>query len=146
MRITFLTGSLAPGADGVGDYTRILAEDCALAGHSCQTIAVADRHLDGTSSHRGPTDVLRSSGPIPWRRRRSEAENAIRAFAPECVSVQFVPFSYQRWGIASRFVRDVPRIAGNARLHIMLHEIWIGADGSWKRRLISEAQRRTVRQ
>jgi hypothetical protein len=58
--------------------------------------------------------------------------------------VQFVPFSYQRWGVAATFVRALPRLIEPARLHVMCHEIWISPEGSWRRHLISDAQRRYV--
>ena len=38
MKITFICGSLNPGQDGVGDYTRRLAAQLALDGHECQLI------------------------------------------------------------------------------------------------------------
>lgn len=45
MRITFLCSSLEPGRDGVGDYTRLLAEECVRQGHECSLIALHDRHV-----------------------------------------------------------------------------------------------------
>lgn len=60
------------------------------------------------------------------------------------MSLQFVQYSYQRWGIPATLVRTITRLVGDARLHIMFHEIWIGPRGSWRRRLVSVAQRRLI--
>jgi hypothetical protein len=148
MRVTFLTGSLEPGKDGVGDYTRLLAQECTRAGVLSQAIALADRHVERsvqTTAAEG-VEVLRLPDSIPWTARIDDAARRIRAFEPDWVSVQFVPFSYHRWGVARELVVNLPRLVGRARLHVMLHEIWIGPDGSWRRRLVSAAQRRYVRQ
>jgi hypothetical protein len=145
MRITFLVGGLEPGQDGVGDYTRLLALECAGLGATCQVIAVADRHARGRSSGRfSSVETIRLPDHLSWPSRLEAVERATQWSAAQWVSVQFVPFSYQRWGVAMTFVRALPRLIEPARLHVMLHEIWIGSDGSWRRRLMSEAQRRSV--
>jgi glycosyltransferase involved in cell wall biosynthesis len=145
MRITFLAGCLEPGKDGVGDYTRILAEECTRLGAACQTIALADRHAPGmTTSQASGVETLRLPGRLPWPSRVEAARRATGRFAPDWASVQFVPYSFHRLGIATRLVRALPRLVGPARLHVMFHEIWIGPDGSWRRRLVSGAQRRCV--
>jgi hypothetical protein len=148
--VTFLTGSLEPGKDGVGDYTRMLAAACTRLGVACQIVAVADRHIAHASTDRIASDgesgmeIVRLPDRLSWPSRLDTADRVMKAFRPQWVSAQFVPFSFHRWGIASTLVRALPRLAGQARLHVMLHEIWVGAEGSWRRRLMSEAQRRCV--
>jgi len=145
MRITFLAGCLEPGKDGVGDYTRLLAGECARLGATCQIISVADQHAGRPSTtHASAVEIVRLPDHSPWHARFDAIERATRWSAPHWVSLQFVPFSFHRWGLATTLVRALPRLIDPARLHVMLHEIWIGSDGSWRRRLVSEAQRRCV--
>lgn len=42
MRIAFSTGCLAPGRDGVGDYTRTLAGECARRGHTLALVSLGE--------------------------------------------------------------------------------------------------------
>ena len=42
MRIAFVATCLEPGRDGVGDYTTLLAAECARRGHAVMRIALND--------------------------------------------------------------------------------------------------------
>ena len=44
MKIVFLCGSLEPGRDGVGDYTRMLAAEIIRKGHNAAIVALADKY------------------------------------------------------------------------------------------------------
>jgi hypothetical protein len=147
VRIVFITGGLEPGKDGVGDYTRWLAGESIRQGASCRLLALADRHIVGpVSGSDTGLDTLRLPFTMPW----AERVVASRAFihphesATDWVSLQFVPYSFQRWGVAARLARALPELVGRSRLHVMFHEIWIDGGASPRRRLVSAAQRRTV--
>src|SRR5690606_39818307 len=45
MNIAFICGSLEPGKDGVGDYTRRLAGELLRNGHNATIIAINDRYI-----------------------------------------------------------------------------------------------------
>jgi hypothetical protein len=47
MKILFLTGSLEPGKDGVGDYTRLLANECGERGHEVFLLGLNDPWAGG---------------------------------------------------------------------------------------------------
>lgn len=145
-RITFLTGSAERGKDGVADYTHTLASECARRGAPCQIVALHDRHVDRIVVARPTPGVhlLRLPRQLRWSSRLRTARRAIEVWSPACVSVQFVPYSFQRWGWAHRLVRALPALAGRAGLQVMLHEIWIGGEHSWRRRVVSAGQRRCV--
>jgi hypothetical protein len=68
-RITFPTRSAEPGKDGVADYTRILAAECARRGAACQIVALHDRHVDRivTARAAADVDVLRLPRRLRWR-------------------------------------------------------------------------------
>lgn len=147
MRITFLTGGLEQGKDGVGDYARLLAEESARRGVLCQLIALADPHVStpvALTDDNRRIQTVRLPRQMPWTARRRMAHDAVAAWAPDWVSLQFVPYSFHRWGLAGAVIRALPRLAEGARVHVMLHEIWI--DGaSWRTRAISAGQRRCIR-
>jgi hypothetical protein len=145
VNITLLTGSLESGRDGVGDYTRWLAIEAARHGVSCRAIAVADRHIDRTvEADDNDVPLLRLPYRMPWTSRVVAARRFIDAGSADWISLQFVPYSFQRWGVASTLVDILPRLIGSVRLHVMLHEIWIHGNASFKQRAISAAQRRAV--
>ncbi len=141
-----MTGSVERGRDGVGDYTRLLATECAERGIPVVIVALADRYVQQPTREDWPVGirVLRLPHHARWSERIAATRALLREFAPSWVSLQFVQYSYQRWGIPVMLARKIGRLVGKARLHIMFHEIWIGPHGSWRRRLVSAAQRRLV--
>jgi hypothetical protein len=146
VRVTFLTGCLEEGKDGVGDYTRLLAEESTRRGASCQVIALADSHVSTPVARvdgAGRIERLRLPHLMPWTARVRSAQQAAAAWAPDWVSLQFVPYSFHRWGLAGSMVRALPRLAAAARVQVMLHEIWIGGH-SWCTRAIGASQRRSI--
>lgn len=141
MRLLFLCGSLDPGRDGVGDYVRTLARSCAELGAEVRAIAVNDPSAASTNEDA----ILRLSSTAPWSERLAAAERAIKDFAPDWVSLQFVPYAFQPRGFASPLNRLLRTRPGRFR-HVMFHETWItSAPGaSWKRRLTGFLQRRNI--
>jgi hypothetical protein len=145
VRIAFVTGSLEPGKDGVGDYTRLLAGACAAQGASCELIALADPHLEETTTATAAgVRVLRLPMRMAWADRIQQLRQQITSFGPAWVSLQLVPYSFERRGLAIRLARDFSGAIAPCRLQIMLHEIWIDGTGAWLRRLVSAMQKRCV--
>ena len=146
MRVTFITGSLEPGKDGVGDYTRWLAVESTSQNASCRLLALADRHIDDPirGGDESGLDRLRLPFRMPWSERLRLAREFMAAAPADWVSLQFVPYSFQRWGVAAKLVRALPDLVGDTPLHVMLHEVWIDGGTSPQRRLVSAAQRRAV--
>ncbi len=141
-----MTGAVEFGRDGVGDYTRLLATECATRGIPVVIVALADRYVQQTTKEHWPAGirVLRLPYGAPWSERISATRALLREFEPSWVSLQFVQYSYQRWGIPVTLARNIGPLVGNARFHVMFHEIWIGPRGPWRRQLVSAAQRRLV--
>ncbi len=146
MHITFISSSLEPGRDGVGDYTRMLAESAVRQGHDAQLIALNDRHM-GASSYTG-NGSLRLGAAMPWKDRIAEAKGAIAAFAPDWISVQFVAYGFHDRGFVWRLGDRLHRLAPSpaTRFHLMFHELWIGDGGgaSLRRRLEGRLQKHLV--
>ena len=132
--------------DGVGDYTRWLAVEATRQGASCRLLALADRHIEVPVIDRDPSGLesLRLPFSMTWTERLRMAKEFLAASPADWVSLQFVPYSFQRWGVAGKLVRSLPELVGRSRLHVMFHEVWIDGGMSARRRLVSAAQRRSI--
>jgi hypothetical protein len=146
VRIAFVAGSLERGTDGVGDYTRWLAAEAARHGASCRLLAIADRHVSEPVLERDPLhgEIMRLPFGMPWAERLRAGVKFLDQSPPDWVSLQFVPYSFHKRGFAGALVRAVPELVGRARLHVMLHEIWIDGARSFRKRLVSTVQRRAI--
>ncbi|GAT63251.1 glycosyltransferase [Paludibacter jiangxiensis] len=133
MKITFICGSLAPGRDGVGDYTRRLAAELIRQGHQSSIIALNDRMLKDVQITSQETEgtqvkVLRLSAKLCSKKRFLEAKNFIEVMNPEWLSLQYVPFAFQNKGLPFGLGRRLARIGKGRKWHIMFHELWVGME------------------
>lgn len=131
MRIAFITSCLEPGRDGVGDYTRLLAEECVRQGHECCLISLNDRLLTQLSQSRIAVDgvkipMLRLPANMPWNYRNASIKELLASFKPEWVSLQFVPYGFQDKGITIGLSKWLRPLVQGRRMHMMFHELWIG--------------------
>lgn len=142
MTIVFICGSLEPGKDGVGDYTRRLAGELIKLGHDATILALNDRSLaeeiDGFQQELGkmiPTVRL----PSCWsdKKRYATVKLHIHVKNPDWISLQFVPFSFHHKGLPLNLVRHLKPIFEMRNVHIMCHELWVGMEenSSWKYKL-----------
>lgn len=122
MRIAFLCSSLAPGRNGVGDYTRFLSAELVRQGHACLALGLAD--TEGVLEADAP--VVRLDARQPWATRLVQARVALAAFAPDWVSLQFVPYAWQPRGYAFGLADRLAPLFGKRRRHLMFHELWVG--------------------
>lgn len=148
MKIIFLCGSLEPGHDGVGDYTRRLAGVLLQHGHQVATVALNDKKVtsifDGIQHAEGNRlPVLRIPGNQPSAIRYTKAKSWIEGFKPDLISLQFVPYSFHPKGIPFGLDTKLSLLYPHSNWHIMFHELWVGASGI-KQRLISWAQQYIV--
>ncbi|GHS94918.1 hypothetical protein FACS1894207_3850 [Bacteroidia bacterium] len=138
MKILFLCGSLEPGKDGVGDYTRRLAGELIRQGHCVSIISLNDRFIDTVIQTEQESDdtnitVLRLPDKLSNKERYNHAENYIKNFDPEWLSLQYVIYSFQKRGLPIRLAKQLAKIGKGRKWHIMFHELWIGMDtnSSW---------------
>lgn len=149
-RIVFVTSRIAPGTDGVGDYSRALAGELAKSGHECLAIG------------------LNQAGPYPWieafpessmmpaiaeaanaspSSRLAAAQELVRRFDPAVVSFQYVSYAFARRGLTWNVGRHFREIAGNRLVELNSHELWSGFDvaASLHDRIQGHAQYRLYR-
>ena len=131
MKTAFLCGSLEPGRDGVGDYSRRLAGELIRQGNPSIALALNDSHtaqtaleaqeIEGTS-----ISVMRLASGTPWNNRIKEARAWLDSFNPDWISLQFVPFSFHPKGLCFGLGRRLAGLSKKASWHIMFHELWLG--------------------
>ena len=147
MRIAFLCGSLEPGHDGVGDYTRQLAVECIRQGHACVLVALNDNgggNVVQIQEHDGASvECLRCDASLPWELRVQTAGEFLRKLDPCWVSLQFVPYWLHPKGLPWRAASGLKQMIAGRPLHVMFHELWIGfgQDAPWKERCVGWLQR-----
>lgn len=141
MRIVFLCGSLDPGRDGVGDYTRCLAGELVRQGHDAQVVSLFDKEettITNDIQYIGgvAVPVLRIPRSISSRTRFPAVEKFIKDFHPDWLSLQFVPFSFEKRGLPIKFARRLRGIDGNTPWQVMFHELWVGMEAGASKKLI----------
>lgn len=147
MKLLFFCGSLEPGRDGVGDYTRRLAGECTVRGHDCTVTALHDpfvpRPSDLTSAR---VRLIRLPAAAAWTERIASVRQQLLRFQPGWVSWQFVAQAFHPRGfLPSALLQSVAALRG-PRCHLMMHELWLGleAGAAWRTRTPGWLQRRGV--
>jgi len=140
MKIAFVTNRLDPGRDGVGDYTTLLAQECARLGHAVARLSLNDQAAEKAS------DLLRLPSALPWPDRARAARAWLEAFAPDWISLQFVPYGYEPRGLVGRVAPHLEAILAGRPLHVFFHELWLGEEvgAPLKHRLLGWLQRRGI--
>ncbi len=131
MKIAFFCGSLEPGHDGVGDYTRQLAAALAHQGHRVTIIALCDKTLLVQAEETQEADntrvpVLRIPFNYSSRLRFRIAAQRLASFDPDWISLQYVPYSFNNKGLPFGLPRLLQQLGKGRNWHIMFHELWIG--------------------
>lgn len=146
MKLVFLCSSLAPGHDGVGDYVRQLAGACTDAGHVCLLVALHDRHLSAAAGWSRLANEVRLGSTLSWSRRAEVLSDLLRAFDPDWISWQLVPYGFHPKGILPAGVFALLEAARPWPNHVMLHELWLGLARSdrFRPRLVGALQRRQL--
>ena len=152
MRIIFVCGSIEPGNDGVGDYTRRICGELIRTGHDTRVLSLCDQHhitfsiekqyIEGTE-----VEVFRIPKTTSNKQRYILAQTSINNFKPDWISLQYVPYSFNPKGLPFWLPSFLKKIRGNHQWHIMFHELWLGIDGesSFKHKCIGKLQQLIVK-
>jgi hypothetical protein len=151
MKIIFLCGSLEPGQDGVGDYTRRFAGELIRQGHSCAIVAIMDKAVEDRieecqDSYDTIIPVLRLPFNKGYASNCREAKDWIDTFNPDWISLQYVPFSFHPKGLPFGLSTALKQLTKERKLHVMFHELWVGMnlEASNKHRFWGELQQRLI--
>ncbi len=127
MKIVFICGCLEEGKDGVGDYAKRLAKACLAKGHQAAIVSINDYGVDYPQSIDQEIPFLRLPNALNDLKQERLLKKFIECLKPDFISLQFVCYSFHRKGICWNMPAFIDRIASNTPLHIMAHELWIGA-------------------
>jgi hypothetical protein len=131
MKITFICASLQTGSDGVGDYVRRLACEIIKGGHQVEAIALADNYLSGIKEEFQEIDgikllALRLPASLNITERYNYLQKRFKIFNPDLVSLQYVGFGFNKYGLPLDIFLKLGKAIGTRKLHIMFHELWCG--------------------
>ncbi|NDP22504.1 MAG: glycosyltransferase [Paludibacter sp.] len=152
MKILFISGSLEPGRDGVGDYTRRLAGELIQQGNVVRVIAYNDKYIseienieqiaDGTG-----IEVLRIPSKFSSKQKVECTKLFIDEFNPEWISLQYVPFAFQDKGLPFGLGSLLKKLGEGRKCHVMFHELWVGMDmeAPIKHKLWGKVQKMIIR-
>jgi hypothetical protein len=127
-KITLICGGLDSGRDGVGDYCRRIASELAALGAECFVIGFNDHGVERetTESSQSSVRLIRLPARMPLRKRATRAASLLADWAPDWVSLQFVSYAFNRKGLPLSELYWLPRLLRGRKLHVMLHELWVG--------------------
>lgn len=147
LRVLFVCGCAEPGKDGVGDYTRRLGAE--LVNQNCKVAvaAVNDGFVVGSTAETsdGIMRVSRFNAKSTARAKKDFLKRCIESFEPNWISLQYVPYAFQKQGVPIKFVRSLGKLKHLANWHVMFHEVHLGGVLSVKNHLIKYGQIKTVK-
>lgn len=151
LRIVLVCGSVEPGRDGVGDYTRTLAQELVRRGVGVWVVALADRHVEGEVVRElsqvpggGAIPILRLPGGRPWSSVDQAVAELVAEADPTLLSLQYVPWSFGPRGVAPALGRRLAAAAPGRPWHVMFHETWMSHRGAVRHWVLAEAQRHSI--
>jgi hypothetical protein len=152
MKILFLCGSVEPGKDGVGDYTRRLAGELIRKGHRAVILSLCDKHVncllsETQISEETPVKVWRIPKATHYNQRLPITQEIVKEVAPDWISLQFVPYGFDSKGLPFWLLRFLKQLKGFHQWHIMFHELWLGIEkeSSLKNKFIGCVQLKLIK-
>lgn len=130
MKILFICGTLEPEMDGVGDYARRLAGELLKRGNDVYMVSFYDHFTEKfkeeiQEQENSIIPVLRLGAGEKEKFRIEKTRELIDRYAPEWVSVQYVPYSFDYRGFPYTLSRRLKGLGTNLKWHIMFHELWV---------------------
>ncbi len=147
MNIVFICGSLEPGKDGVGDYTRRLSGELIRNGHYCAIVALMDKGTNQRIEELQVNElttisVLRLPYSNGFKLNCIDAKFWVNTFNPDWISLQYVPFSFHYKGLPFGLGNSIQSLTDDRKVHIMFHELWLdrSTGNPLKRKILSLLQ------
>ncbi|GHB95311.1 glycosyltransferase [Cerasicoccus arenae] len=146
--IGLICGSLEPNRNGVGDYSRRLAQALNTLGESTIILALADPYVETpTEELQDGIMVLRLPEKLTKGERKAHLTSWLDTNQPRQLILQYVPFAYHYKGLPWTTLSQLKKSIGSIPLHWMCHETWcgLGRECKLKERLLGIAQQALLR-
>ena len=146
MQILFLCSSLEKEKDGIGDYTRRLAEAVQKAGNQVLLLSFNDKYIKEETREEGIVSIVRIPQDISWKQKQQRATAIIQKFEPDWISIQFISYGIQYRGIVFHAISFFKNITKGYKVQLMLHELWIAEEkeASLKDKLLGKLQKAAI--
>jgi len=143
MRILFLCSSLEKEKDGIGDYTRRLAEAIQNRGNQILLLSFNDKYIKEEANEEEVVSVIRIPQHFSWKQKKEKVTSIIHKFKPDWISIQFISYGIQYRGIVFNAIPFFRNITRGYKVQVMLHELWIAEEkeASLKDKLIGKIQK-----
>jgi hypothetical protein len=127
--LAFITPSLSAN-HGIGDYTRLFAEESVRLGHEVLILSLNEPHSSEYKSEvlqvgDRTIQTHRWGQHIDYALKCREARPLLEAFKPDWVSLQFEFYCYAYRGLLLGLARNLPALLEGYRVQVMMHELWI---------------------
>lgn len=145
MKLLFICGSIEPGQDGVGDYTRELAGSLRSRGVEVMILALMDRSVNGIkyqnqTGGQQTIATLRIEAKLSDSERRGAYIKLLSEFKPDIISLQYVPYAFSAKGLPFGLSKILDTNSVQVKWHFMIHEAYVWHDLRFKRKVLSVLQ------
>ena len=153
MKILFICGCLEPGRDGVGDYVQQLAGELIRQGSECCAVSINDKYVTALSESSIKSDnrklkLFRIPSFLPDAEKFKLLQEQVIHFDAHWVSVQYVPYSFNNYGLPFFLSKALITVLIDRKVHFMFHETWVGASkpAKWKLLFTAFLQKRLIKE
>ncbi|MFZ9660308.1 MAG: glycosyltransferase, partial [Chitinophagaceae bacterium] len=121
MKVAIISNNIPPVIDGVGDFTDLFSLE--LSKRNTEVFIICKRGINPqlTNSNINVFPVVDQ-----WNKNGFyEALHVLKTQQPNFILFQFVPYSFNRWGIPMGLIGIINSIHGMARIGFVFHETYI---------------------
>lgn len=127
-RLLLICGCLEPEKDGIGDYSRILAQTLAQSGNKCLLASFGDTHINEDVEYHGDESadlwVIRYKHSLQDASTAKSAKELISKWLPSLILLQYNPYCYHIKGLPWYLPRSLNDVLGSTPVCIIFHELW----------------------
>lgn len=122
-----ICAGIEPQKDGIGDYTRTLANQ--LSNYYCVILcAINDDFVSEMCVEFDTNKTVRLSSSSSWGIRAHQLSQLLQKHQPIWISYQLAPFGFHKKGIIYKAAKHLIPVLKSYKIHFFVHELWLGAE------------------
>ncbi|SFD29960.1 Glycosyltransferase involved in cell wall bisynthesis [Algibacter lectus] len=148
MNILFISNNFPPILDGVGDYTYKLTQNLVSQGFEVSVLCSEKREIINSKEKFSLEDITVLPIVKTWDSKGlKEVKNVFKDKTYDYISLQYVPFAFNKKGLPIHLGRNLKNIFPNANCHIMFHELWVAMEigASFKSKIHGYIQKNLIK-